>query len=59
MNTEQKQAGVPCKNHQCGFLDNKYEQNCSAGDEWDNPRIMDCENYIPVLTEKKNVSEMA
>ena len=49
MNTEQKQMGICCKNDQCKFLDADFEQHCScsAGDDWDNPHIIDCKNYVP------------
>lgn len=47
MNTEQKQMGICCKNDQCKFWDADFEQHCSAGDDWDNPHIIDCENYVP------------
>ena len=43
----EKQEGLNCTNYNCKFWDVEYEQNCSAGDEYDNPAIMACDKYIP------------
>lgn len=44
---EEKHNGINCMNSKCRFYDGRYEQNCSAGDEWDNPAIVGCLKYIP------------
>jgi len=45
---EEKQNGVNCANYECRYSDGLYEQNCSAGDENDNPAIVGCRAYIPL-----------
>ncbi len=43
-----KHTDVPCVNKDCKYLDSDFEQSCSkASDEFDNPGIETCTDYIP------------
>ncbi len=43
-----RNSDVPCCRKDCKYLDSNFEQSCSkASDEFENPGIETCIDYIP------------
>ena len=51
-NSYGKQAGLNCMNSKCLFWDKRFDQNCGACDDFENPFIVNCVNYNPLGIKK-------